>query len=258
MGTLFHEVFYRPIFNALIATYHYLPVQDLGVAIIVVTILTLSVLFWPSLVQIRSSQALQELQPKLKALQAKYKDDRQELARQTMQLYREHKFNPFSSCLPLIIQLPFIFALYQVFMTGLKIDGTTHLLNADQLADLYGSLRTVYANSQISTMSFGFLNLTATRNIVLAVIVGGTQYLLTRLLTPKTANPKIPEAKDENTMTAALKQMNYITPFTFAIFSYILPAGLSLYYITWNLFQIAQRQWIARKHRPNAAPPNPQ
>lgn len=255
MGTLFSEVFYRPIFNALIATYHYLPVHDLGIAIIIVTILTLTVLFWPSLVQIRSSQALQEIQPKLKALQAKYKDDRKELAKQTMQLYREHKFNPFSSCLPLIIQLPFIFALYQVFITGLKIDSTTHLLSADQLAHLYGNLRTIYATSEISTTSMGFLNLTATHNIALAIVVGGTQYLLTRLMTPKTANPKIPEAKDENTMTAVFKQMNYITPFTFAIFSYILPTGLSLYYITWNIFQILQRQWLARKHRSVPAQP---
>ncbi len=249
MVHLFNEIFYRPMFNLLIALYHYLPVHDLGIAIVGLTVVTLLFLFWPSLVQIKSSTALQEIQPKLKALQAKYKDDKQELAKQTMALYKEHKFNPFSSCLPLLIQLPFIFAMYQVFIGGLKVDATTHLLASDQLPKLYGHLRDLYTTTQISTMSFGFLDLTANHNIPLALVVGGTQYLLTRMLSPKKFPPKgVETAKDESAMSMALKQMNYITPFTFAFFSYILPAGISLYYVTWNIFQILQRQWVARKH----------
>lgn len=250
MSAFFHEVFYRPIFNALIAVYHYLPVHDLGVAIIVVTIATLVVLFWPSLIQIKSSQALQDLQPKLKALQAKYKDNREELAKQTMQLYKEHKFNPLSSCLPLLIQLPFFFALYRVFITGLSVDPVTRLLNPSQLPNLYGHLRDIYTTTTLSPMSFGIINLTAKHNIILALVVGATQYFLTRLLSPKKAPPNVPGAKDEKTATSIMQQMNYFTPISFAVISYILPAGLSLYYITWNIFQILQRQWIARKHAP--------
>ncbi|MBI4426105.1 MAG: membrane protein insertase YidC [Candidatus Kerfeldbacteria bacterium] len=247
---LFHTIFYRPIFNALIAAYHYLPVHDLGLAIIAVTILTLTVLFWPSLIQVRSSQMLQELQPKLKELQQKHKNNREELARQTMALYRQHKFNPLSSCLPIIVQFPFFIALYQVFISGLKIDPVTHLLAPERLADLYGSLRDIYAAAPIVTTSFGFLDLSATKNIVLAILVGGSQFLLTRLLAPKSTPPSVPGAKDERSATSILRQMNYITPFSFAFISYILPAGLSLYYITWNLFQIGQRQILARPKRP--------
>lgn len=250
MAHLFNEIFYRPMFNLLIALYHYLPVHDLGIAIIGLTVVILLFLFWPSLVQIKSSAALQEIQPKLKELQVKYKDNKQELAAATMALYKEHKFNPFSSCLPLLIQLPFIFAMYQVFIGGLKVDATTHLLDAGQLPNLYGHLHDLYATTQISTMSMGFLDLSAKHNVYLALIVGGTQYLLTRLLSPKKSPPKdVPSAKDESATAMALKQMNYITPFTFALFSYLLPAGISLYYITWNIFQILQRQWIARKHK---------
>ena len=252
MSAFFHEVFYRPIFNALIALYHYLPVHDLGLAIIVVTIATLVVLFWPSLVQIKSSQALQELQPKLKALQTKYKDNREVLAKQTMQLYKEHKFNPLSSCLPLLIQLPFFFALYRVFISGLSVNPTTHLLNPSQLPNLYGHLRDIYTTAALSPISFGFLNLTAKHNVILALIVGATQYFLTKLLAPKKGAPNIPSAKDERTTSSILQQMNYFTPISFAVISYILPAGLSLYYITWNVFQILQRQWVARKHASRA------
>ncbi|MFH0829498.1 MAG: YidC/Oxa1 family membrane protein insertase [Candidatus Kerfeldbacteria bacterium] len=248
MSAFFNEVFYRPIFNALIALYHYLPVHDIGLAIIAVTIATLVVLFWPSLVQIKSSQALQELQPKLKALQVKYKDDRQELAKQTMLLYKEHKFNPLSSCLPLLIQLPFFFALYRVFISGLSVDPTTHILDPKQLPNLYGHLRDIYATAALSPISFGFINLTAKHNIILALIVGATQYFLTKLLAPKKSAPNVPGAKDERTTSSILQQMNYFTPISFAVISYILPAGLSLYYITWNIFQILQRQWVARKH----------
>ncbi len=251
MAHLFTVIFYQPMFNLLIALYHYLPVHDLGLAIIGLTVTTLLFLFWPSLVQIKSSTALQEIQPKLKVLQTKYKDDKQELAKQTMALYKEHKFNPFSSCLPLLVQLPFIFAMYRVFIGGLKVDATTHLLDASQLPNLYGHLRDLYTTTQISTMSMGFLNLTAKHNIYLAIVVGGTQYLLTRMLAPKKSPPKgVETAKDESATTMALQQMNYITPFTFALFSYLLPAGISLYYVTWNVFQILQRQWIARKHKP--------
>lgn len=250
MATLFNEVFYRPMLNFLISLYHYLPVHDLGIAIIGLTIVTLFILFWPSLLQIRSSQALQEIQPKLKELQEKYKDNKQELAQQTMALYKEHKFNPFSSCLPLIIQLPFILAMYRVFMNGLKVDAATHLLDKGQLPNLYGHLRDLYSTTQISTLSFGFLDLTAKHNIYLALIVGISQYFLARLLSPKKAAEKAGETrKEENTMTQAMQQMNYITPFTFALFSYLLPAGISLYYITWNIFQILQRQWFARRHK---------
>ncbi|MBI4090153.1 MAG: membrane protein insertase YidC [Candidatus Kerfeldbacteria bacterium] len=254
---LFHDLFYRPMFNALIGAYHYLPVHDLGLAIVAVTIMTLAILYWPSLIQIRSSQMLQELQPKLKALQEKHKGNREELARQTMALYRQHKFNPLSSCLPIIVQFPFFIALYQVFISGLKIDPASRILAPERLADLYGSLRDTYAATPITTVSFGFLDLSATKNIVLALLVGISQYFLTRLLAPRSTPPNVPGAKDERSMTTIMRQMNHITPFTFAFISYILPAGLSLYYITWNIFQIIQRRLLTRRPKPPAEPVQP-
>lgn len=246
MANLYHTLIYQPILNGLIALYHYLPIHDLGVAIIGITVVLLSVLYWPSLVQIRSSMSLQQLQPKLKVLQQKYGKDRQELAKHTMELYREHKFNPLSSCLPLLVQFPIFIALYNVLISGLSIDPTTHLLQSNQLDNLYGSLREIYTTTTISTTAFGFLNIATKHNIILALLVGGSQFILTKMLSPGISPPSAPGAKDEKMTTTIFKQMNAITPFTFAIISYILPAGLSLYYITWNLFQIAQRRLLQR------------
>ncbi len=246
----FHTVFYQPTYNGLIAIHHILPVHDLGLAIIGITIVLLAILYWPSLVQIRSSISLQQLQPKLKALREKYGGNREELARQTMALYREHKFNPASACLPLIIQLPIFWTLYKVLISGVSIDPATHLLRPDQLANLYGPLRTIYETTTISTISFGIIDVAAKHNIILAVLVAASQLYLSRLLKPTLPGNGGKDAKDESTTAAVFRQMNYITPFTFGFIAYILPAGLSLYYITWNIFQIIQRQLLARAAKP--------
>ncbi len=239
----FHTIFYEPIFNGLVAVYRFVPGHDLGVAIVAMTIAIRLVLIWPSIAQIRSSKSLQELQPKIKALQEKYKGDRQELAKQTMALYRAHKTNPLSSCLPTLIQLPFLIALYQVFIAGIQTDPATQLLLAERQADLYPSLQPYFASTPVDTLSFGLLNLAAKKNIFLALVVGATQYLQAKMLVPKTAPPTTPGAKDEQLATSMTRQMTLIMPAVTAWISYILPAGLALYFFVSNVFSIVQ-QWL--------------
>ncbi|MBI4092499.1 MAG: membrane protein insertase YidC [Candidatus Kerfeldbacteria bacterium] len=253
---IFHTIFYQPIFNGLIAIQHVLPGHDLGLAIVIVTIIIRTILIWPSRSQINSQRSLQVLQPKLKELQAKYKDNRQELAKQTMVLYREHKVNPLSSCLPLLIQLPFLFALYQVFVSGLQIDPTTHLLKPERLADLYGSLKTIYATTPINSISLGFIDLLRNKNIIIAVLTGITQYLQTKMLTPTTNIPKVKGAEDERSAATITRQMNYFLPIVTAYFSYIFPAGLGLYILTTNIFSIAQ-QWLLFRGKAQTEKPTP-
>lgn len=251
---LFHTIFYQPIFNGLVAMYRHLPGHDLGVAIIVMTIAIRIVLILPSIAQIRSSLSLQKLQPKLRALQQKHKNDRPELAKQTMALYREHKTNPLSSCLPTLIQLPFLIALYQVFIGGIQTDPTTQLLLAERQADLYSPLRDFFATTPIDTRSFGFLDLAAKKNVFLALIVGVTQYVQVKMLAPKTTPPAVGGAKDEQLATSMTRQMNIVMPVVTAWISYILPAGLALYFLVSNLFSIVQ-QWLMQRTK---APPREQ
>ncbi len=111
-------------FNGLIFLYDILG-KNLGVAIIVFTVIIKFLLAWPSASFIRSQRKIQALQPKLNALKAKHKNDREGLAKATMELYKTSRVNPFSSCLPSLIQIPILFVLYRVFLSSLNPDPTT-------------------------------------------------------------------------------------------------------------------------------------
>ena len=100
MSDFFNEAFIRPIFNLLIFIYNTVPGQDLGVAIILLTIVIKLILFPLSQKSIRSQKALQQLQPRIDALKKKYGSQREKMAQEMMALYKEQKVNPLSSCLP--------------------------------------------------------------------------------------------------------------------------------------------------------------
>ena len=122
MGNIFHLILTQPLLNTLIWIYNILPFKDMGVAIIALTLLIRLVLLPSFHRQLKSQKELQQLQPKLNEIKEKYKNDQQQQSKAIMELYREHKVNPFSSCLPLLIQLPILIALYSVFLSGLKGD----------------------------------------------------------------------------------------------------------------------------------------
>ena len=113
--TAFNEILYRPLFNILVLLYNIIPGDDLGIAIIVLTIGIKLVLYPLNQKAIKSQKALQELQPKIKEIQKKYKDKTQQ-AEELLKLYKEAKINPFSGFLPLLIQIPILIALYKVFL----------------------------------------------------------------------------------------------------------------------------------------------
>ena len=113
MGQIFNTILYEPLFNALIFIYNVLPWKDLGVAIIILTFLIKLLLFYPSLKGLRSQKSLQDVQPKLEEIKKQYKDNKEEMGRQIMKFYKENKVNPFSSCLPMLIQLPILWALFR-------------------------------------------------------------------------------------------------------------------------------------------------
>src|SRR6056297_1505967 len=117
---LFTVVFKEPIFNLLVFLYNYLSFGDLGIAIILLTII-IRLIFLPlSQKSIKSQKSLQELQPKIEKLKKEYGNDKEKLGKAMMDLYKEHKVNPFSSCLPLLVQLPFFIAIVEIFRAGLK------------------------------------------------------------------------------------------------------------------------------------------
>lgn len=247
--TWFTVGIFEPLFNALLYLQKVVPGHDLGLAIILLTLLIKLALYIPSLSGIRASRQLQTLQPRLKALQTEFKDNRERLAQEQMKLYRESKVNPLSSCLPLLIQIPFFIGLYQVFISGLKIDGNG-ILNSDVLKHVYPFLRGYYEQTPINTMFLNAVDMAKAHgvaNIVMAVLAAATQYWQTKMLAAP-PEPKIKEARDESITSATNKQMTYILPLFTGYLAYTFPAGLGLYWVTQSVLTIGQQYIFLRQH----------
>ena len=249
MGNIFHTVLYEPLLNALLFLVKIIPGHDLGIAIIIFTIIIRLILYIPSLSSIKQQRQMQEIQPKLDALKAKYKDNREELGRQTMQFYKENKVNPFSSCLPLLIQLPILYALFRVFLTGITTDAATGLLASTEINNLYGPLRDYFTAHSLNTMFLGFVDLTQKNNWVLAILAGAAQFYQSKMLIAKKPPKNMPGAKDESMAAATSRTMTYFFPIMIVFFSLRFPAGLALYWFVTTLFAVVQ-QYIYLKKRP--------
>ena len=121
------DILYSPFLNVLVLLYQYLPGHDFGIAVIVLTLL-IRLILYPLMAQaIKSQKVMSELQPKIQEIQERCKNDREKQARETMELYRKEKINPFSGCLPLLIQMPILIALFRVFWEGLRPEEMTNL-----------------------------------------------------------------------------------------------------------------------------------
>lgn len=233
MSQIFNQIFYQPIFNLLVFIYNILPGADFGVAIVILTILTRLAFVPLSLKTIRSQKEMAKLQPKIKELQERHKNDRQALSQATLDLYRVHKVNPFSGCLPLIIQLPILFALYRAFSLG---------LDPESLDTLYGFIKNP---GLIKEISFGFLNLSH-KNPILSLMAGGMQFYQSKLALAGSAKPA---AGQEATAQIMSKQMLYFFPIMVIIISWNLPTGLVLYWVVTTIFSIGEQLYVNRKYR---------
>lgn len=231
MYQLYHIILFQPLLNLLIFLYNH--IGDIGIAIIIVTILIRLILLQPSLKAIKAQKALQELQPKIKKIQEKYKNDKERQSKELMKFYQENKVNPFSSCLPMLVQLPVLFALYSVFRVG---------LTAQSMQYLYSFIPTP---EHINTMFLGLINM-AQPNVILAVLAGVLQFLQTKMMMKKT--PKTLK-KPLSDMSGILgKQMTYLMPAMTTFIALSLPSGLALYWITTTVFAIVQQYVIMRHH----------
>lgn len=233
MQALFQTILYQPIFNLFVGLYGLIP--DVGVAILLLTILIKAVLYPLTASSIKAQKSLMELQPKMEELKKKHKDNQQLLAQETMKLYKENKVNPFGSCLPILIQLPVFLALYWVLQAGLTKDSF----------DLLYSF--VPNPGHINTVSFGIIDLKS-RSIVLAVLAGLAQFVQTKMMTRKRPPKAAGEGgKDENMMTMMNKQMLYFMPFMTVFIGIQLPGGLSWYWFLSTVFTALQQLILFRK-----------
>lgn len=241
MTGLFELFFYQPIFNIFIALYDVIP--DVGIAIVILTLIIKFALYPLNAKSIAAQKSLQELQPKLEALKKEHKDDQQKLAQETMKIYKENKVNPFGSCLPLLIQLPILFAIYWVLRNEFSA------LPFDLLYSF------VPQPESVNPLSLGLFDM-STPSIVLALLAGAAQFWQAKMMTARRAPKEAGDgAKDENMMTMMNKQMLYFMPIITILIGMQFPAGLALYWFLSTAFTAVQQMILFRKKKENEVLP---
>ncbi|MDD4333321.1 MAG: YidC/Oxa1 family membrane protein insertase [Patescibacteria group bacterium] len=239
MSYLFTIIFYQPILNLLVWLYNIIPGHDIGIAIIVLTIIIKVILYPLSWQSIKAQKSLQDLQPKVDELKKEYANNKEEMGKAMLTLYKENKVNPFSSCLPLLIQLPFLWAVFRVFQNGLK----------------NGSLDLVYSfiskPDVINNISLGLVDLSKP-NIILAVLAGAAQFWQAKMMTTKKPPIQSTGAKDENMMAVMNKQMLYMMPVLTVFIGLTLPGGLTLYWFITTLLTALQQLYMFKKREEKA------
>lgn len=234
---LWNAVFYKPIYNALILLITYLPYHDLGFAIILLTILIRTILLIPNNKAMRSQQKLQDIQPKLEKIKEKYKGDQQKISLETMNVWKEGKVNPLGSCLPMLLQFPFLIALFYVIKGGLNPDNAHLLYTNYQNFDFHN----------INVIFLGILDLTKANIYVLPFVIGGLQFIQLRLTTnnnKKKENKDDKKDKKKNELAAATGMMTYFMPVMIAVFTASLPAGVGLYWGISTSYGILQQIYV--------------
>ena len=227
MANLFNSILYIPFFNLLVFLYNTVAFSDFGLAIILLTLIVRAVLSPLSIKTFRSQKIMAELQPKVKEIQQRLKNEPQKQTAEIMELYKKYNTNPFSGCLPLLIQLPILIALYQVSIAGFE---------ENSLSVLYGFIKDP---GFLNSISFGFIDLTK-RSVSLSLLAGAGQFIQSRLSVSFQKNQK------DNPLSAMNRQMLYFFPLITIIISMSFPAGLPLYWLATTAFSIFEQTYINR------------
>jgi len=238
MLALFHTLVYQPLYNILIFLYNVIPGKDFGISIILITLLLRTLLIPLYKQQLESQKKLQELQPKIKALQEKTKHDKEQQTKQLMELYKENQTNPFSGCLPLIVQLVFLIAIYQVLIT---------ISNNGLVADTAQLYSFVADPGKINQLFIFLVDLTKP-SIAIATLAAIAQYFQTKMLMDQQPMPTATPDSDKPDIAQMMnKQMLYLGPFLTLFIGIKFPAGLSLYWLAGTIFMLAQQILMQKK-----------
>jgi len=235
LGDIYNLILYQPLFNILILFYQYLPGKDFGVAIILLTV-SIRLITYPLMAKsIKSQKILSELQPKIQEVQQKFKNDKQAQAREVMALYKKEKINPFGGFLPLLIQLPILFALYGVFWKGLQ---------PGQMSQLYSFVPHPLAIDPTFLVIFNL----AQPSIILAVLAGICQFIQTKMMTPSLRSGQAIKNKDQMSQFSNImqKQMLYLFPLFTVFILWKMPSAIGLYWVVTSLFSIGQQYLIMK------------
>ena len=217
MAELFKNYLYEPFLNLLIFLYNNLTFHDLGLAIIFLTILVRMFLFPIFYKGARDQALMTRLQPHVKKIQTDHKDDKEKQAKALMDLYKEHRLNPFSGFVLLLLQLPVFIVLFQIF--------TRELSN------------TVF----VSHVFLGIIDLTV-KSFPIAIVAALLQYFQGKLALPQTS-----PSTSGSPVAQTGKLMVFLGPIITIVILAGLPAALGLYWSVSNLFSVGQQIYINKK-----------
>ena len=233
----------RPIQNVLeyIVVFLYKNIiSNYGIVIILLTVIVRIVLIPLTISQTKSMAKMQKLQPELKELQKKYKEDKQKLQQETMEFYRKNKVNPLAGCLPLLFQMPVFFALFQALRNPSEI--VTNILGNFTIDGVANGIKTGLAGflpaGEFTIMgaanpNYNFLWMNLNEKdpyYILVILMVVTMFLTTRMTTTDPKQSKI----------------MYIMPVVFGFISFQFPSGILVYWVTSNIWGIGQ-QWSVNK-----------
>ena len=255
IGYLFNLIFTFPIFNGLVVLYHLF--GDLGLSIVVLTLIIKLILFPLTLQQLKSMKANQALQPQLTEIRKKYANDQQTQMMQIQALYKEYGVNPMAGCLPMFIQLPVLYGLFNALRSGI---GTNSLKTLNE--NIYPFIQHFSTFPDISFRWFAWLSfLNPILHVtwswtfplnepdpshILPILAGLATFVSLRMSQPRTApgtsSASKPAAPDPTQQS--MKMMQYIMPFFIVFLGWNYSGGLALYWTVSSIFQAVQQYFV--------------
>ncbi len=253
--SFFNEVFIWPMLNILVGVYKVLFLAGipyaLGFSIIIVTVIIRFILYPLTTSQLKASKKMQELNPHLAKLKEKHKNDAKMLQQETMKLYKEHGVNPAAGCLPVLVQLPIIWALYGT------LQQIVHLTPAIINKVVYFNFLKIskpwdpnFFGVSLGSNPSQLLSTVGPLILLIPLLTALFQFIQSKMLFAQPPQPEelikdVEKKKNDDFATAFQSQSLYIFPLMIGFFSYTFPIGLSLYWNTFTIFGIIQQYKIS-------------
>lgn len=260
MIAFLNVIIYQPLYNILLFFYSLIP--DFGFAIILLTLFVRFALVPIYKKQLATQKTMQILQPKIKELNEKYKNDKERQTRELMELYKAHKANPFSGCLPIIVQMFFLFGIFRVL---------TNISQQSGLVSNFDKYSFIVSPEKINTLFLGFIDLASSNSIhlgtffndmssiflanpahvFLAILAAVAQYFQTKMMMASQPVQKTTNDDSQQPDMAQMmnKQMLVIGPLLTLYMGIQFPAGLALYWLTGTLFMLIQQVLLEKKSK---------
>jgi YidC/Oxa1 family membrane protein insertase len=245
---MFHTFFYEPVYNLIVLVLTFVPLHDIGAAIVIVTLIVKTILLPFNMSALRTQYMMKKIEPEMNKIKELQKKNPQEASKKMIELYKKQKINPFSSLFAMILQIPIFIALYIVFSKGLF----------DDPKSIYSF---VTFPETLHTVAFGIFDVTE-KNVVIALLAGISSYFLAVRQTSMmgTSKDTKKEGKDESFQEHFAKSMKiqllYVLPVIIAVSAMALPSALGLYWFVSNTASYGLDVYMKRKLA-HLAPPTP-